>query len=138
MGLFQHDGQSFRVEAHAVLNEDGETFEYIAFCTGPIRFGQAPQVGQVETSTYGFIPGPRFKTEKEAIKFAIDFVKMNWNDSKAHRRLTNGDTVVRLDDQRIGKVVPPNKSAVSMGHVFVEFSPGEVEEVETKRLIRLP
>jgi hypothetical protein len=136
MPLFDYDGQRFRVEAEGLYVGNQGLTGYLPACS--MRLVESPRLDE-EPPTHDIavvIPGcPVLKDQDQALKVALDYVRLNWDAVKNRRVPRGGDIVIHIPTARVGLVAHGDTGPGV--YVYVLFPTGE-EGIASSDLRFLP
>jgi len=135
MPFVDHDNQLFRVGAEEWYSDSGKILGYRPWFSTLVTVPRREAGTATDTSVIRYVPGPQLADRIEAIKIAIDTLKLNWEAQKASRHLTLSDKVGDIKALRVGKIAQgPMYACGGISHVA--FNSG-VEQVSSSQLIFL-
>ena len=135
MPFVDHDNQLFRVGAEEWYSDSGNILGYQPWFSTVVTVPPGEAGTATDTSTTRYVPGPQLANRTEAIKIAIDTLKLNWEAQKASRQLALSDKVGDIKTLRVGKIAQgPMYACGGISHVA--FDSG-VEQVSISQLIFL-
>jgi len=133
--IVAHDGKMFRVEILQLAHPtDPKQAVYMGQCSGAFDdYSQLPTLGFSK-----FIPGTLWLEYAVALKYACDWIRMNWDAEKSKRQFAVGDQVGHTKTNRVGTIKALVPGSINVPQVLVGFTDGANEDVRTSELVFVP